>query len=1027
MKAQRALWQKSTRQHLCVFCANRISTNGSSAANATTATPGYFARSTPSQWHNQRRHLSASSAARQQDSSEQSGGWGGMGGFGNKQSGGWGNSFSSGLSAEEERERQALRERIAKQNEASEQTQSSARPPHRPGQHHAFSGKGAYRKGASLSPEEEQEREALLNKKPYNKRGDRQSRGDKYQRDHSKQDSDTNIKGQRGRFQSEKKSRPIRIGEDRDRSSAVGDDVSSHWKHLNRRSSAATDKGRPSGALALDHLEQFEVQRHQREKVSRRGKFVGFTKKSEDAGLATEGIGGASYIEEQPEVDEPLARGNAVREGLRGYESREVEARRERERRRAEKFAKDSKPKSSAVEEESNRRRGKGKSKNREFIVNEEDWQDEVGEEEEYAPKGERKKQKKKEKQAHKAAQKAVAEPTPIMLPEYITVGNLAQAFRVRLAEFVSKMQELGFEDTQHDHILNAETAGLIAMEYNYEPIIDRGEEEDLQARPPAEDKSLLPQRPPVVTIMGHVDHGKTTLLDWLRKSSVAASEHGGITQHIGAFSVPMPSGKLITFLDTPGHAAFLSMRQRGANVTDIVILVVAADDSVKPQTIEAIKHAKSAGVPIIVAINKIDKEDAHIERVKQDLARHGVEVEDFGGDTQVVCVSGKTGQGMPELEEAAITLSEILDMRAETDGQVEGWVLEATTKKAGRVATVLVRRGTLHAGDIIVAGQTWARVRSLRNEAGVEVQAAGPGTPVEVDGWREQPVAGDEVLQAPDEQKAKSVIDFRLEKQERLKMAEDMEVINDQRKVEQEKREREKLLASGVQDGDAAAALDAAARSSSSGGIKEVFFIVKGDVSGSVEAVINSVAALGNQEVRAHILRSAVGPVSEFDIDHAAVAKGHVVSFNLPIDPHISRKAEAAGVKILDHNIIYRLVDDITSILSEHLAPSVTQRVLGEAEVAQVFDINVKSRITKPFAGCKVRNGVVARNAKIRVLRNKEVIFDGSLASLKNVKKDVTEMRKGSECGMGFENWDDFQVGDLVQAYEEKIEKRYL
>ena len=616
--------------------------------------------------------------------------------------------------------------------------------------------------------------------------------------------------------------------------------------------------------------------------------------------------------------------------------------------------------------------RGKGREKakrRQQFATGEE----EADEQESAARRAEQKRLRKLEKAAKKAAA-----PTPMLLPEWITVSNLAAALKVRLENFVSKMEELGFEETSHDHILNAENAGLIAMEYNFEPIIDRSESEDLKAREPATDPSRLPQRPPVITIMGHVDHGKTTLLDWLRKSSVAATEHGGITQHIGAFSVRMPSGKLITFLDTPGHAAFLSMRQRGANVTDIVILVVAADDSVKPQTIEAINHAKAAKVPVIVAINKIDKPESNIDRVKQDLARHGVEVEDFGGDTQVVCVSGKTGQGMEELEEAAVTLSEILDMRAERSGQAEGWVLEASIKSMGKVATVLVRRGTMRPGDFIVAGKTWARIRCLRNEAGVEITKAGPGTPVEIDGWREQPEAGDEVLQAIDEAKAKSVVDYRLEKEDRDRMAQDMEAINESRKAEQEKREREKteIVAAEANAGDEGVAPTATKPS----GPKEVYFIVKGDVSGSVEAVIDSISALGNKEVQPHILRSGVGQLSEFDIEHAAAAKGHVINFNTVVEPNISRLAEESKVAIIDHNIIYRLVDDVKAELSKHLPPLITQRVLGEAEIAQIFEITVKGRQQKAVAGCKVRNGTIGKKDKVRVLRGGVKVFDGKL-----------------------------------------------
>lgn len=590
------------------------------------------------------------------------------------------------------------------------------------------------------------------------------------------------------------------------------------------------------------------------------------------------------------------------------------------------------------------------------------------------AAKFERKQQRKMEK----AMKRRAAPPTPIYLPEFISVANLAAVLRVRVEDFASRMRTLGFEEINNDHVLDAETAGLIAAEFNFEPIIDHGASEDLKARPPAEDKSLLPRRPPVVTIMGHVDHGKTTLLDWLRKSSVAASEFGGITQHIGAFSVQMPSGKVITFLDTPGHAAFLSMRQRGANVTDIVILVVAADDSVKPQTIEAIKHAQAAKVPIIVAVNKIDKEDSNVDRVKQDLARYGVEIEDYGGDTQVVCVSGKTGQGMEELEDAAIALADILDMRAETDGQAEGWVLEATTKKAGRVATVLVRRGTLRSGDVIVAGTTWARVRSLKNEAGVQVPFAGPGTPVEIDGWREQPAAGDEVLQAVDEQQAKSVVELRRENQERSQMATDVTAVNEARRIEQEKREAQEKLEKEAKEAGEKPPATPAEEPTNQPGIRELFFLIKGDVSGSVEAVHDSITALGNSEVRAHILRSGVGPVSEFDIQHAAAAEGQIIAFNVSIEPAMRRMAEQMGVRILEENIIYRLVDDVKAKLSEMLPPLVTQRVLGEAEVAQVFEINVRGRVMVPVAGCKVRNGVVSKSAKVRVLRGKQIVYDG-------------------------------------------------
>ena len=597
-----------------------------------------------------------------------------------------------------------------------------------------------------------------------------------------------------------------------------------------------------------------------------------------------------------------------------------------------------------------------------------------------------RREQRKKEK----AAQKRALPPTPIYLPEFITVGNLAKVLRVRVDQFTRKMQDLGFEDTNNDHLLDAEVAGLIAAEFNFEPVIDTdSENQDLQARPPAEDKSVLPPRPPIVTIMGHVDHGKTTLLDYLRKSSVAASEHGGITQHIGAFSVSMPGGRLITFLDTPGHAAFLSMRQRGANVTDIVILVVAADDSVKPQTVEAIKHAKAANVPIIVAINKIDKEDKNVDRVKQDLARYGVEIEDYGGDTQAVYVSGKTGQGLSELEENVVALADILDMRAEVDGQAEGWILEAATKKAGRVATVLVRRGTIRQGDVIVAGSTWAKIRTLKNEAGVQVPHAGPGTPVEVDGWKDQPAAGDEVLQATSEQQAKSAIDYRLTRVEKEQMAADTSAINESRRLEQEKRESlanastaSPTTAPGVSPGDQLAdSQPPLAPSDQEPASTTLPLVLKADVSGSVEACVNAVTGLGSASVNILILRSSVGPISESDITFAASSGAQIVSFNQTTTPEMYRLAERESVRLVEENIIYRLTDQVKARLEALLPEKVETRVTGEAEIAKPFEIGVGGRKKVLVAGCRVRNGVISRANKVKVLRGGEGgenVFDG-------------------------------------------------
>ena len=672
-------------------------------------------------------------------------------------------------------------------------------------------------------------------------------------------------------------------------------------------------------------------------------------------------------------------------------------------------------------------------------------------------------------KSARKAARRQAAEsaenqPSTLTLPEFISVSQLAQALSIRYERLLKRLEQEGYDDVFPGKILNMETSGMIAMEYNFEPqfeydsAVAREElERDLKPRPELADKSLLPTRPPVVTIMGHVDHGKTTILDFLRKSSVAAGEAGGITQHIGAFSVPMSSsGRTVTFLDTPGHAAFLAMRQRGANVTDIVVLVVAADDSVKPQTLESLRCAREAGVPILVAINKVDKDGADVQRVKQDLAKHGVEIEDFGGDVQTVSLSGKTGEGMADFEEAIATLSEILDHRAETDGEVEGWVLEATTKSQGRVATVLVKRGTLRVGQVLVAGKTWARVRSLRNERGETLNSVGPGMPVEVDGWREQAVAGDQVLQAPNEQKAGAVVEYRTEISDREKMTEDMEAINETRRLEQEKRAKEKAAEEAGKRGEDApsneattAMADQQAETASTGQII-IPFIIKADVSGSAEAVAAYIPSLTSPLIAPQILSSGVGPVNESDIEFISAAQGHIIAFNLPQNNEALGMAESKGVKILENDVIYRTLDQVKEVLEDKLPPIVTQRVLGEAEVAAGFEIGVKGRKKMKIAGCKVRNGVVSMKTRARVLRGGvggEKVYDGELpqtqtvahliaelttsigiiTSLKNVKRDVQEMRKGTECGMGFEDWDGFEVGDVVQAYEEVSEKRKL
>lgn len=640
-----------------------------------------------------------------------------------------------------------------------------------------------------------------------------------------------------------------------------------------------------------------------------------------------------------------------------------------------------------AARDKANRRKKFGGDRKQNMVDDEEAY-----EEDDYREVRAKRQQSRKRQQEERAAEEAAAAAAvqkTIHLPEYITVYDLAGALRIKPAAFLRDLEQLGFEDTLVDSIMTGETAALVAAEYGFEPTVESGVDIDLRPRPPPEDLSSVPSRPPIVTIMGHVDHGKTTILDTLRKSSIVAQEFGGITQHIGAFSVKLSMGKTITFLDTPGHAAFLSMRQRGAIVTDMVVLVVAVDDSVKPQTIEAIRHAQNAKVPMIVAINKIDLDDTpnRLDLVKQDLASNDVDVEDFGGDVQAVGISGKTGRGIRDLEDAILTLSEVLDVRAETDGLVEGWVLEASIKQDGRAATVLVKRGTLRIGDLIVSGNAYTKVRILRNEAGVDVEEAGPGTPIEVYGsWKGEPLAGDMILQAPDETKAQAAVAYRQEIAERAIAAAQNA---DRERQEREQAERQAALKRKQQEADEDAA-EAKTDEPVDLGPKVVSFIVKGDVMGSVEAVSAAIQEIGNNEVQSRILRSSPGQITESDVDHMATAKGAIVNFNNSIPGHILQRAEACGVVILDHNIIYETVQAVKDLLSAQLAPMYTQRVLAEALVQQVFPINITKRKYKNIAGVKVTNGKVTRGGQYRVLRNGEEIHKGMFLVLLSLSSSL-------------------------------------
>ncbi|GAA5816569.1 hypothetical protein MFLAVUS_010099 [Mucor flavus] len=628
-----------------------------------------------------------------------------------------------------------------------------------------------------------------------------------------------------------------------------------------------------------------------------------------------------------------------------------------------------------------------------------------------------------------------------VYIPEIINVANLSRILGIRIEQLMRTMDELDMGNTSHDRMLNADESSLIAMQLDMNPIVDSRQSLDLFPRSTCEDPSKLQDRPPIVTIMGHVDHGKTTLLDTLRKTSVAAGEAGGITQHIGAFSVKLPSSKMITFLDTPGHAAFSAMRQRGAQVTDIIVLVVAADDGVMPQTQEAIQHAHAANVPLVVAINKCDKPGVDTSRVKQELARYNVHLEEIGGEVPCVEVSGLTGKNLDQLEETIVTLSEILELKAEKACGAEGVVIESQIEKGrGNVATILVQSGTLKAGSVVVAGQTWCKVRSMTDYQGKPVKEATPGMPVKVIGWKDVPSAGDEMLTATDENLAKTVVDNRVARHQREQQIRDLEVINDKRRLQREQLEQERMAEKsykkemymyqkGLREtlpeslGKRLSVIQTTLKEENGDDAKkdmlELRAVVKGDVSGTVEAVVDCLAGLQNKQIRVKVVHSGVGNISEGDVQLAAACEGRVIGFNVKADKRILAEAGKIGVPVKSYSIIYKLLEEVKDTLADMLPPIISTQVVGEAALLQVFDINTKGRETRPVAGCRVTNGSIHKNGRVRIVRDKETVWEGELSELRQVKKDITEAKKGLECGMSFEGFTDFKAGDIIQSVQ--------
>jgi translation initiation factor IF-2 len=594
----------------------------------------------------------------------------------------------------------------------------------------------------------------------------------------------------------------------------------------------------------------------------------------------------------------------------------------------------------------------------------------------------EREKQRAKQMQAE-AAVKVVRE---VVVPETITVQELANRMAERGADVVKTLMKLGVMATINQAI-DADTAELVVAEFGHK--IRRVAESDVEIGIEGiEDvvEHLLP-RPPVVTIMGHVDHGKTSLLDALRSTDVAAHEAGGITQHIGAYQIALSTGQRITFLDTPGHEAFTAMRARGAKVTDIVVLVVAADDGVQPQTIEAINHAKAAEVPILVAINKIDKSDADPDRVRRELLQHGVVLEKLGGDVLSVEVSATKRINLDKLEETILLQAEVLDLKANPDRPAQGAVVEAKLERGrGPVATVLVERGTLRVGDIVIAGTEWGRVRALLDDRGRPIELAGPSTPVELLGLNGSPLAGDSFSVVESDARAREVTEFR------------------QRKL------RDVRVARGARG-----TVEQMFSKISAGEAKELPIVVKADVQGSVEAIVNAIQRISTDEVAVRVLHGGVGGINESDIALAAASQALIVGFNVRANPQARELAKRDGLEIRYYSIIYDVVDDVRKLLTGLLTPTQRENLLGHAEIREVFNVSKAGKV----AGCMVVDGMIRRGARARLVRDEIVVHDGKLGSLRRFKEEVREVKEGYECGIAFENYQDIQKGDVIECYE--------
>ena len=751
------------------------------------------------------------------------------------------------------------------------------------------------------------------------------------------------------------------------RARAVGDAVRAEREERARAEEEARRRAVEEERLAAEHA---QAERRKSEEDARR-------KSEEDARKRAE----EDAARRLPQPEEPKPEESAAPEAAGTARPKPAATPAEEERGRPRRRGEQRRPATPARRDQPRRRGGK--------ITLSEALDGSVGEQRGRSLASLRRQREREKRLAREAMRADELKPVvrEVVVPEALTVQELASRMAVRGAEVVKRLMEMGTVVTITQTI-DADTAQLVVEEFGHKA--RRVSEADVEIGLKGEDDAdeALISRSPVVTVMGHVDHGKTSLLDAIRSSDVVSGEAGGITQHIGAYQVETPKGSRITFIDTPGHAAFTEMRARGASVTDIVVLVVAADDGVMPQTAEAINHARAAGVPILIAINKMDRPDADSNRVRQDLLQHEIVTEAMGGDVLAVEISAIKKQNLDKLEEAILLQAELLELTANPERAAEGIVIEAKVDRGrGAVATVLVQRGTLNVGDIVVAGAQWGRVRAMYDDRGGSAKSAGPAVPVEILGLSGAPLAGDEVVVVENERRAREVSEFR------------------------QARAREKEVARGAPLNLEQLFSEIKEREDKS----ELPLVIKADVQGSVEALVGALGRLGTDEVAVRVLHSGVGGITESDVTLAAASDATIIGFNVRANAQARELAARCAIELRYHAVIYDVVDQVRANLEGMLRPEARERNLGSAQILQVFEVGRVGRI----AGCRVTNGLVRRGSKARLLRDDVVIHDGSLKTLRRFKDDVREVKEGYECGMSFDNHTDLREGDVIELYE--------